>query len=144
MRQYSRWKNLSEKEHNTKYFHTIASTNRKRNLISRINVRNEFFLEVDSITRGIRNHFKNFYHDTKEPESELPTGVFKQFNEVTRRALETIPKSEEIEVVIWSCDPDKAPGHDGFNERFIKEMWETIWSGFISFVTYFFTSGEFP
>lgn len=72
MRQYFRCKNLREKDHNTEYFHTMASMKRKRNLITRIKVNNDILMEVDSVRRGIRNHFENLYHDNKDPKIELP------------------------------------------------------------------------
>lgn len=41
-------------------------------------------------------------------------------------------------------DPSKATGYDGFNIKFMKEMWGTFGDNIIQFVHNFFSSNEFP
>lgn len=41
-----------------------------------------------------------------------------------------------------SCDPDKTPSFDGFNMRFIKEIWDDIGYEITRFVHNFFASGN--
>lgn len=57
--------------------------------------------------------------------------------------IEEIPSDLEIKHDVWSCATNRALGYDGFNMRFIKEMWGSIGKDFIQFVQQFFISGEF-
>lgn len=50
----------------------------------------------------------------------------------------------EVKHAVLTCDPDRAAGYDGFNLRFIKEMWNTIGVDITHFVRQFFIWGEFP
>ena len=42
-----------------------------------------------------------------------------------------------------SCDPSKALGYDGYNMRFIRNMWEEIGLEVMNFVSGFFEAGIF-
>ena len=41
---------------------------------------------------------------------------------------------------MWACGVDKAPGFDGYNFKFIREMWEVIEEEVYDFVLDFFQS----
>lgn len=56
--------------------------------------------------------------------------------------LEEIPSGIELKQVKWSSDPDKATGYDGFNIRYIKQMWTTIGDDLTQFIQVFFISRE--
>ena len=58
--------------------------------------------------------------------------------------MEEIPTTEEIKDVVWSCDPSKAPGLDGFNLNFVRKMWDVVGAEFQKLVLDFFHSGSFP
>ena len=47
-----------------------------------------------------------------------------------------------MQQAVWSCGPDKAPGFDGFNFKFIREMWEMLKDEIYEFVLSFFVNGE--
>ncbi|XP_020872418.1 uncharacterized protein LOC110226122 [Arabidopsis lyrata subsp. lyrata] len=49
---------------------------------------------------------------------------------------------EEIFKALAAMNVDKAPGPDGFNAGFYKYHWNTIKSGVVNFVKYFFQSGN--
>lgn len=77
------------------------------------------------------------------PRITLPPRPFTKisFDEVER--MEKIPDADEIKHVVWCCDPSKDPAYDGYNFKFIKEMWEVTGDEIISFVTDFFTTCQF-
>lgn len=59
-------------------------------------------------------------------------------------SLELIPSGEELKEAVWSCDLNKSPGYNGFNIKFVKEMWPIIGEEVIDFVRCFFQRGHFP
>lgn len=46
--------------------------------------------------------------------------------------------------VVWSCESSKASGYDGFNQGFIKKMWNLVGEDFVNMITYFFSKGWLP
>ncbi|XP_057550629.1 uncharacterized protein LOC130828682 [Amaranthus tricolor] len=57
-------------------------------------------------------------------------------------SLETIPTVEDVKQAVWACGVDKAPGFDGYNFKFIREMWDTIKDDIYEFVLDFFVTGS--
>ena len=55
-----------------------------------------------------------------------------------------MPSREEIVAVVYSCDPSKIPGYDGFNLNFIKKFWADFQEEICSFIYAFFEIGHFP
>ena len=56
--------------------------------------------------------------------------------------LETIPSREEVKQAVWECGIDKAPGFNGFNFKYIREMWEAIKEEIYESVMEFFVEGQ--
>lgn len=56
--------------------------------------------------------------------------------------LEATPSREEIKNAVWACGTDKAPGFDGYNFKFIREMWDVVQNDISDFVMEFFNSGS--
>ena len=54
--------------------------------------------------------------------------------------IERCVTAEEIKEAVWSCDPSKAPGYDGFNFAFIREMWGIVGPAFTQEVINFFAN----
>ena len=57
-------------------------------------------------------------------------------------SLETIPTVEDVKQAVWACGVDEAPGFDGYNFKFIREMWDTIKDDIYEFVLDFFVTGS--
>lgn len=79
------------KDHNTKFFHTVALMNRKNNQIHRIEVDGVYLTEVDLIKASMKQYFENNFHQTNLPHKELPYGVFKSFSSNIVAFLDQIP-----------------------------------------------------
>lgn len=52
--------------------------------------------------------------------------------------MEIIPIKKEVLGVVWCCDSSKALGYDGFNIKFIKEMWNSIGQEVCQLIAEFF------
>ena len=55
--------------------------------------------------------------------------------------LEVTPSREEVKKAVSACGIDKASGFDGFNFKFIREMWEVIKDEIYDLVMEFFVDG---
>eukprot|EP00253_Pinus_taeda_P008183 PITA_08183 len=84
--------------------------------------------EHADIKGAATDHFKELLTETKEEElyddllQHLPTKVTADLN---KSLIEEI-KEEEIVEAIWSLQPNKAPGPEGFPICFYREYWELI------------------
>lgn len=74
------------------------------------------------VKKGIRDHFFACFTQEQLPNIQLPPGSFQQFPTLVANQLEIIPCAEEITRAVWSCDPSKASGYDGFNIKFVKKF----------------------
>ena len=55
--------------------------------------------------------------------------------------MEELPGEDEINEVVWACDPSRAPGSDGYNLNFVRKMWHVIGLEFQEMVRGFFQFG---
>ena len=114
-RQKSRVLWLKEGDNNTKYFHKMANSNRRRNYMHRV--------EVDGIVhetdKEIRDNVVSFYEDLyQEKESWRPSvdGLdFNSFGAAESSHLEHNFDREEVFQVLKELQGDKALGPDGFS-----------------------------
>lgn len=125
-RQYSRVKNIAEKDGNTKYFHSITTHRMRKKFISKLKVNGEWFEGGDVVKSNIRSYFEHHFKQPAVPEITLPCNSFGKLS--------------------WEvyCDPTKTPRYDGYNLRFNLDMWDVIGNEVISFVKSFFETGCFP
>ena len=76
------------------------------------------------------NHFQNLLsaerngneEDALEFLSNIPSLVSVEDND----SLMSPVTEEEITSIVWSMEPDKAPGPDGFSVHFYRICWEII------------------
>eukprot|EP00253_Pinus_taeda_P018715 PITA_18715 len=60
--------------------------------------------------------------DYSELLQHLPKGITQEINEILNRDIE----EEEIRKAIWTLQPDKSPGPDGFPINFYRDYWQLI------------------
>lgn len=128
LRQYSRLKNITEMDCNSKYFHAVANSRRKKKRLLKINIGSEIIKGQLNLKKGIRQHFLEHFKQEPLPEITLPRGSFKHIHPSLIPSLDSIPTDEGIMEAIKSCDPRKAPGYNGFNLRFLIQMWDIVGS----------------
>lgn len=143
VRQYSRVRNLTHKDHNIRYFQTITYCQRRKNLITSITIDKAVLNRVEEIRQGIRLFMENSFKQDELPHIELPSNSFRKLFATSTHFLEDIPIGIEIKEAVSSCDLYKAPDFDGFNLNFIRKMWTTIGVDIIQFVQSFFNLENF-
>ena len=125
-RQKARSYGLKMKDHNTKFF--IASTllKRKKNEIVKTKVNGRCIQGISNLKSEIRNFFAQRFSQDSMPALEFDLGNHPKITIEQANSLESYPSREEVKNAVWACGVDKAPGHDGYNFKFIREMWEVI------------------
>ncbi|XP_015165490.1 uncharacterized protein [Solanum tuberosum] len=100
---------------NSKYFHAIMRGRRRKLFIHKVCIGNEEWVEgYENIAKAACDHFKNIFTGTEQPINEdilqhIPRMVTLEQN----TTLQAIPTSEELQQVVFSMNPNSAPGPDG-------------------------------
>uniref|UniRef100_A0A2N9GQ21 Reverse transcriptase domain-containing protein n=1 Tax=Fagus sylvatica TaxID=28930 RepID=A0A2N9GQ21_FAGSY len=114
-RQKSRVQWLKEGDNNTKFFHKIANSNRRRNYMEKI------------------ENWRPFAAD-------LPFSVIEDSD---RALLDSRFEREEIIQVVKDLQGDKSPGPDGFNMAFFQKCWSVVESDVLGFFEEVYEHGTF-
>eukprot|EP00253_Pinus_taeda_P003096 PITA_03096 len=120
---------LKEGDKNTAYFHKQAIARKPRNNVSAINdSEGNHYNNQEDIKRAASSHFRSLLTETQEEIDYsdllqyLPKGITQEINESLNRDIE----EEEIRKAIWTLQPDKSPGPDGFPINFYRDYWQLI------------------
>ncbi|XP_077251955.1 uncharacterized protein LOC143891210 [Tasmannia lanceolata] len=143
LRQKSRidWQNLGDS--NSHFFHTVINSRRNSNTIQGLaNGSGEITAEPDQISNILVSYFKNMLN-SQPPDQILSTPEpSRTISAAVAEELTAEFSSEEIEAVINSSKEDKAPGPDGFNGHFFKNLWYLVGTDTIEAIQKFFKSGK--
>ena len=140
-RQRARSYGFSKKDQNTKFFHATTLLRKKKQGISKIKINGNSVEGILNIKQTVREFFVNRFTQEAIPDFDFDMDSHKKISEEQARNLELIPSREEIKKAVWACGIDKAPGFDGFNFRFIREMWEEMKEEIFETITNFFRVG---
>ncbi|GKU98541.1 hypothetical protein SLEP1_g11532 [Rubroshorea leprosula] len=135
---------------------SIASIDKKGEemplLLEDIEARRTNFLElwknqrmkekVHSMKDGVANYFETLFKEDVWQRPVLDGVEFKKISDEERAMLEAPFSEEEVRRVVWSCESTKAPGPDGFNFKFVKEMWGTLKDDVMGYVSDFHKPGK--
>eukprot|EP00253_Pinus_taeda_P029799 PITA_29799 len=120
---------LKEGDKNTAYFHKQATARRIRNSVSAINdSEGNNHNNQEDIKKAASSHFRSLLTESQEEEDYsdllpyLPKGITQEINDTLNREIE----EEDIRKAIWTLQPDKSPGPDGFPISFYREYWQLI------------------
>lgn len=136
----SRW--LKEGDANSKYFHSILSSRRRRNSIVSLMVNDNLVEGVQPIRHVVFSHFKNHFAAPNISRPGAENLVFNQLSYAEGKSL-ILPFTEaEVKAAVWDCDSFKSPGPDGVNLGFIKDFWEDIKGDIMRFISEFHRNGK--
>eukprot|EP00253_Pinus_taeda_P028806 PITA_28806 len=118
-------------DRNTTFFHRQYRARLSRNHISEITTTEGQICKVFSqIKEAIERHFSHLYtagnHANEEETTDLLSNIPLLVSPEDNSVLINPIIEEEVSKVIWSMDPDKAPGPDGFTIHFYKTCWDII------------------
>jgi len=120
LKSHSLWFKTGDR--NTSFFHKQAQARKCINSISEIKVESNTHIDIRSIKNVAFIHFKNLYSE-EEALGHVPTLVNKMPSLITtskNQFLEAEISKNEIKSTLFTMEPDKAPGPNGFTARFLQ------------------------
>ena len=127
---------------NTSYFHRQFRSRLSQNHISEIvSVEGTVFKGYEQIKGATKIHFQKLFRDdgigSEEVTLDLLSYIPSLVSSKGNKSLLNPYTEEEINKVIWSMDPDKAPGPDGFLIQFYRIYWTIIKSDLVRMIKSF-------
>ncbi|WJX25077.1 hypothetical protein P8452_14152 [Trifolium repens] len=140
--QQSRAQWLKEGDANTKYFHSVLASRRRRNTISVIQVGGVTLEGVNPIRQAVFSHFASHFKALDVERPGCDNLHFRQLSQLESGSL-TKPFSEaEVKAAVWDCDSYKSLGPDGVNFGFYKDFWEDLRGDVMRFISDFHRNGK--
>ena len=133
---------MKDGDANSKYFHSILSSRRRRNSIVSLLINGTLVEGVQPIQNAIFSHFRDHFAVQNTSRTGAENLTFKQLSYAEGRSL-ILPFSEaEVKAAVWDCESFKRPGPDGVNFGFIKDFWEDIKGDVMQFISEFHRNGK--
>nr|XP_027101745.1 uncharacterized protein LOC113722690 [Coffea arabica] len=114
-RQKSRIQWLREGDKNTKFFHTSVQGRRRRNRLNKLQREDGTWTESEeAVSTEVAKYYRNLLHSSDVGDlTEVLNGIPHTISDELNGNLMKPVLDEEIKSVIFSMNPDKAPGVDG-------------------------------
>lgn len=130
-RQRSRLRWTVEGDLNTSFFHATVASRRRRNTIHMLQLDDgTWTIDAVKIRKAFVTHFRNLYCPSEEAPIRWSQARFQNLQQTLPRLpadqaamLDAIPTAQEIALSLFSLGPDRAPGPDGINARFMQKFW---------------------
>ncbi|XP_026416756.1 uncharacterized protein LOC113312216 [Papaver somniferum] len=91
---------------------------------------------------------KHFEDKFTFQEVSMATSILNDIPEVVNEEendmIEATPNTDEIREAVFDLNPDSAPGPDGFDGWFYREVWEIIGEDFIRAIQFWWSRGFIP
>jgi hypothetical protein len=125
-RQKSRATWLKEGDKNTKFFHSVANSNRRNNTIRQLYIDGELSSNQEAIKNQISKFYQSLYTEGTGYRPKLDGLDFTPIKPEEAAWLERPFEEDEITTVVRSMNGDKSPGPDGFPMAFYHACWQVI------------------
>ncbi|RYQ97763.1 hypothetical protein Ahy_B08g093845 [Arachis hypogaea] len=142
-KQCSRCKWINYGNKNTAYFHSTASSRRRRNRATMIeNAEGQWIDDVQQIQNIGAQHFLTLYTDDGNCEKLNAPGLFPTLSYEEQNQLGRMVTVEEIQSSMFSMGAWKAPGPDGLPPMFYQSNWESVKTSVENWVFWVFNNHE--
>ncbi|KAL4318837.1 hypothetical protein GQ457_18G015900 [Hibiscus cannabinus] len=121
--QKSRLKWFEAGDKNTRNFHIVASTRRRKISIDKLSVGSRVVTEPEKIKAEVEDHFQKIYNNVNNIKAEHLNCNLKVLSVEDANKIEEPFSIDEIWSVLLATDGSRAPGPDGFNMNFLKRFW---------------------
>ncbi|CAJ2635027.1 unnamed protein product [Trifolium pratense] len=133
---------LKEGDANSKYFHSVLASRRRRNAISVIQVDGVTLEGVNPIRQAVFSHFESHFKASNVERPGVDDLQFKRLTQVEVGGLIKPFTEVEVKQAVWDCDSYKSPGPDGINFGFIKDFWVEVRGDVMRFLSDFHRNGR--
>ncbi|KAH0672952.1 hypothetical protein KY284_024039 [Solanum tuberosum] len=128
MFQKARVKWLEEGDTNSTFFHNVIKDKNKRLSIHKIKDQDGNWVEgTTQVATAAVNYFSNLF---KAEDIDENNDIFIVIDRVVTRedsiSLTSLPSIQELKDVVFSIDPDSAPGPNGLSGKFYQIAWPII------------------
>ena len=137
---------FKEGDTNSKYFHSLIRGRRRKLFIHRICTDEDTWIQGDeNIAKEACMYFQNIFTEKSDKISEevlncIPRMVTDEQNQL----LQQMPNMQELKKVVFSMNPNSAPGPDGFGGKFYQSCWDIIKEDVLKAVQHFFCGNILP
>ena len=142
-RQKSREVWLSEGDRNTKFFHKMANSHRRGNMLARVKINGVWLTKENEVKEGVVNEFKTMLSSAGGWRPSLRGLSFERLEAVDAASLEEPFSEQEVMEALKGFCGDKAPGPDGFSMAFWQSSWEFVKEEVMGFCRDFHNHGRF-
>ena len=142
-RQKSREIWLKEGDRNTRFFHRMANSHRRRNSITSIRINGRKLVKEDEVKEGLVNAFQSLLSAPINGNLPFPDLYFNLIGEDQAAKLEEMFIEEEILAAVFGLNDDKASGSDGFPLAFWSFSWDFVKEEVMGFFRKFFQNDQF-
>lgn len=118
---------------------------RQQNQINSFDWDGKTVYNPSEINEAIFQQFKEFYNDNRGSTPFSLSSL--NWYELTKEEVDKLERpfsKEEIWVALRECDSSKAPGPDGFNAGWLKNMWPLISGKVLEIFQKFHNSSHIP
>ena len=130
---------------NTKFFHTAATSIKKVNKILSLETNEGIRITYDSGMRSIaKNYFEELFEGHESVRSPLVNLLDHVIDSEDNDQLKTPFCIEEFKEAMFSMQPDKFSGPDGFNPRFYQHFWSVCRRDIYNECCQRLNEGKFP
>jgi hypothetical protein len=124
----------------TKFFHQVASANRRNNSIEMLIVNGSATSDSASISEHVVNFYESLFLEPLNWRPQLDNLEFDMLNGEEASNLENPFEEREV---IKGMDRDKAPSPYGFSVAFFQDCWEVVKGDFMAVFEEFHARGKF-
>ena len=120
---------LKESDNNTKFFHKVANSNRRRNYIGGLEVDGVYYEQEAVMRDHVVQFYENMFCEVEDWRPHVDGLPFASISENEQVGLERRFDKEEIVQVLKDFQGNKAPGPDGlqfFFSRSVGGLWRRM------------------
>ncbi|XP_040998143.1 uncharacterized protein LOC121244182 [Juglans microcarpa x Juglans regia] len=136
---------LREGDSNSKFFHSKASTRRRRNNIVQLQDDSGNWFKGAETDRLITNYFSSLFSTAEQVDlGEIVSGIEAKVTAEMNVDLLKPYVAEEVALALKQMHPSKAPGPDGMSPVFFQKYWPIIGKSVTNSVLLALNTREFP
>jgi hypothetical protein len=113
-------------DNNTKFFHKVANSNRRRNFIGGLEVDGVYYEEEAEMRDYVLQFYKNIFRESEVWRPHVDGLSFASIRDDEQVLLERRFEKEEIVQVLKDFQGDKALVPDGFTMAFFEKCWRVV------------------